>query len=71
MRRGMRNPRRLKEWRYASCLTELNEYLDSFPGEKLTDKIGMKDLSGNLLNIMPNSWSKQAYVQGFDFESIT
>ena len=31
----------------------------------------MLELNENLLNSMPNSWIKQAYVQGFDSESIT
>ena len=29
------------------------------------------DLNEILLNSMPNSWSKQAYVQGFDCKYIT
>ena len=50
---------------------DLNEYFASFPGVKLTDKIGMTELNRILLNSMPNSWIKQAYVQGFDFDYIT
>ena len=34
-------------------------------------KIGVTKLNYILLNIMPNIWSKQAYVQGFDCEYIT
>ena len=30
----------------------------------------MTELDEILLNIMPNSWSKQAYVKGFYCESI-
>ena len=67
----MRNPHRLKVRRYASRLIDLKEYLDSFPGGKLADTIGMMELNDFLLNSMPNSWSKQAYGQGFDCESIT
>ena len=52
--------------RYAARLIDLNEYLASFLGATLTDKIGVTELNGILLNRMPNSWSKQAYVQGFD-----
>ena len=37
----------------------------------MTDKIGVTKLNEILLNSMPNRWSKQAYVQGFDLESIT
>ena len=61
----MKNPRRLKVREYAACLVDLNELLASFPGTKLTDNIGMVELNGILLNSMPNSWSKQAYVQVF------
>ena len=44
--------------------------LSSFPGAKMSDKIGVTDLNGNLLNSMPNSWSKQAYVQVFECDYI-
>ena len=37
----------------------------------MTDKIGVTELNNILLNSMPNSWSKQAYVQDFDCESIS
>ena len=47
-------------------LIELNEYLALFHGAALSDKFGVTDLNKSLLNSMPNSWSKQAYVQGFD-----
>ena len=36
-----------------------------------TQKFGMTELNEILLNSMPNSWSKQAYVQGFDWKYIT
>ena len=71
MRRATRKPHRFKVRYYVTHLIDLNEYLDSFPVAKLTDKIGMTDLNEILLNSMPNSWSKQAYVQIFDCEYIT
>ena len=37
----------------------------------MNDKIGVTELNKILLNSMPNSWSKQAYIQGLDCESIT
>ena len=37
----------------------------------MTDKIGVTELNEIILNIMPNSWSKKAYVQGFYGESTT
>ena len=33
-------------------------------------KIGVTEINKILLNSTPNSWYKQAYVQGFDCESI-
>ena len=56
---------------YAARFIYLNEYLDSFLGATLADKIDVTELNEIILNIMPNSWSKQAYVQGFDCESIS
>ena len=57
--------------RYALHLIDLNDYFESFLVETLTDKIGITELNRILLNIMPNSWSKQSYIQGFDCKSIT
>ena len=37
----------------------------------MSGKIGVIDLDGIFLNSMPNIWSKQSYVQGFDCEYIT
>ena len=71
MLRCMKNPRRLKVKRYAVHLVCLNEYLASFPGATMSNKMGITELNGILLNSMPNSWSKQAYVQGFDGETIS
>ena len=65
MHRVMRKPRKLKVRLYAACLVDLNELLASFPWKKLTDNIGMVELNEILLNSMPNSWIKQAYVQVF------
>ena len=70
MRRGIRNPIKLKVRRYAARLIYINDYLAAFPGAKESEKIGETDLNEILLNSMPNIWIRQAYVQGFDFESI-
>ena len=56
---------------YAARLVDLNFYLDLFPGENISDKICGMELNEILLNSMPNSWSKQAYVQVFYCEYIT
>ena len=66
----MSKPHRLKVRLYVDCLVDLNEYLPSFAGSTPTQKIGTTELNEILLNSMPNSWSKQAYVQGFDWKSI-
>ena len=66
----MRKPRGLKVRLYVAHLLDLNDYLDSLPGSTLFDKIGVTKLNEILLNIMPNSWSKQVYAQGFDREYI-
>ena len=71
MWRGIKNPRRLKVGHYAARLIDLNEYLASFLGATLADKIEVTALDEIILNRMPNSWYKQAYVQGFDCESIS
>ena len=71
MRCGMRNPRGLKVRFYEACLIGLNKYLDLFPGAKMPNKIGLMELDEILINIMSNSWSKQAYVQVFGCGYIT
>ena len=71
MRRGIKKKCNVTVRRYVARLIDLNEYLASLPGVTLTDKIDVTDLNEILLNSMPNSCSKQAYVQGFDCESIT
>ena len=37
----------------------------------LTDKIRVTELNEIFLNSIPNIWSKQSYVKGFDCEPIT
>ena len=37
----------------------------------MAKKIGVTELNEILLNSMPNSWSMQAYAQGFDCDSIS
>ena len=71
MRHCMKKPHILKVRRYAVRLIDLNEYLASFPGSTIADKMGVTELNEILLNSMPNSWSNQAYVQGFDRETIS
>ena len=58
-------PHSLKVRRCAECLIDPNEYLASFPADTLSDNIDATELNLILLKINPNSWSQQAYVQGF------
>ena len=71
MHHGMEKLHSLTARRYAEHLIYINAYLASFPGETLTDKIGVTELNEIILNNMTNIWSKQAYLQGFDCEYIT
>ena len=68
---GITKTRGLKVRQYVNNYTDLNEYLASFPGEKLSEKIGVTELNEIFINSMLNSWSKVAYVQGFECEYIT
>ena len=52
----------LKVRQYAAPLIDMNEYLTSILWETLSDKIHVTELNEIILNIIPNSWSKQAYV---------
>ena len=71
MRLGIRKLCGLKVRRYADQLVYLNEYLDVFPGAKISEIFCVTDIYKISLNSTPNSWSKKAYVQGFDYEYIT
>ena len=69
--RYMKKPHSLKVRSYATLLIYLNEYLASFPGATMADNMGVTELNEILLNSMPNRWSKQAYVQIFDCDTIS
>ena len=56
---------------YAARMIELKGYLADFPEENSSDKIGETELNEIILNIIPNGWIKQVYVQGFDYVYIT
>ena len=49
----------------------MKEYLASFLGVTLDDKIGVTELNEILINSMSTNWYKQSYVQGFDCGSIS
>ena len=52
-------------------MIDINDYLSIFFGSKTSDKNCEMELDQFLLDIMPNGWSRQADVQGFDCETIT
>ena len=58
MRRVMRKLLSLEVRRYAGHFIDLDDYLAYFPGDILSDKIGLIELNKNLLSIMPNSLFK-------------
>ena len=70
MRHGMKKPRAITVRRYATRLIGKNCHLASFPGATLNDNTGVTELNKILLNSIPNIWYRQAYVKGFDCESI-
>ena len=49
----------------------MNEYLASFLGLTVANKMDISESNEIILNIMSNRWYKQAYVQGFDWKSIS
>ena len=67
----MRNLCGLKVRHYTARLIDIIEYLALFSGEELIEKIGVTELKAFFLNSMPNSWIKQAYVQGVDSGYVT
>ena len=70
MIRRMRETCGLNMRRYVDILIDLNEYLIFFPEAKLTEKNCVMEINKILLNSMPSSWIKQAYMQGFYCEYI-
>ena len=71
MRRCMKKPHSLKLRHYAVCLIGFNEYLASFRGATMSYKMCVTELNTILLKSMPDIFSKQAYVQGFDCEAVS
>ena len=67
----MRKPCKLRVKCYNGLLNDINKYLSALPESKASDNIGEMYLNEIILNSMKNGWSKQAYVQVFDCETIT
>ena len=68
---GMRKPRKLKLRCYADRMIDINYYSAVFLVAKASDHIGDTELNKIRLDVMPNRWSKQLYLQGFYCETIT
>ena len=64
----MSKPRYLKVKIFAKQLTELNNQLPIFLVSSNAKKMGPEELNKILLHAVSNSWSQQAYIQGWDFE---
>ena len=66
----MKKPHSFKVRRYTYFMVGINKYLSIFSGSKAIDKVREMDFNEILLNIMPNRWSRQSYVQVLDCETI-
>ena len=67
-------------WEYIGCiLSEVNHgkkgytnnYLPLFLGSSNAKKMDPEELNEILLHAVPNSWERQAYLQGWDLEGRT
>ena len=68
MRRAMKKPWDILFKRFAARLTELNKNLPLLPGSSATKNINPEELNKIILQAVPKSRGKQAYLQGWDFE---
>ena len=71
MHRRMRKSCGFKVRGYFDRVIDIDKYLDVLPGAKASDKIFETGLNEIVFNIIPNSWIRKTYVQGFDCEYIT
>ena len=56
---------------FTERLTEINNFLNLFPGLDTTKKVTPEELNEILLHTVTNGWAKQDYLQGCDFEMKT
>ena len=68
MSRAIQEPQGLLIKIFYARLTELINYLPIFPVSSAADKMDPEELNKIILHVVPNSWAKQAYIQGWDFE---
>ena len=71
MGHAMRKPQDIQLKRSSAQLTELNNYLPRFPGSRNSKKMGLEELNEILLQSVPSSWARQAYIWGWDFKGRT
>ena len=71
IRQAIRKPRLLPLNIFFAVLTELNNYLHLFLGLSDAEKILPHELKDILLHDIPDSWSKQSYLQRCYIEGKT
>ena len=69
MRRAMRKPCEIPFKYFAGRITELNNYPPLFTAYSASKKIPPGELNKILLHTVPNGREKQAYLQGWDFDT--
>ena len=67
MRRAIRKPCNMILNNSIARITEINNFLNLFPGLDITKKVTPEELNEILLHVVPNVWDKQDYLQGWDF----
>jgi hypothetical protein len=66
MRRFMRKPREMTTRAFAARVAELNAYLEEFPPFEDNQELDDTEIMDILENGVPNTWSKNMVLQGFD-----
>ena len=69
MHLAMHKPRELPFKWFVAHFTELDNYLPLFTGLSASKNIPPEELNNILLHTIPNDWKKQAYLQGWDFDT--
>ena len=71
MRREMCKPHDMIFKSFTAELKEIINFLPLFHGSYATNNIPPEEINEILLHAVPNGWSKQDYLQGWDFEMKT
>ena len=56
---------------FTERLTEINNFINLFPGLDTTKKVTPEELNDILLHTISNGWAKQDYLKGCDFDMKT